>query len=138
MIRSYNLDFCKLEIHSDHMIATMYEGIVVSINNNSILIKIAEEHFKNTPFVYITHRIHSYSVDPIVYIRTAKIPNLVGFAVVSNDPIQKTLTKYEKTFFEKEFRRFDDMKSALTWKNEMIKKYPHKDTSSHIQKKRIN
>jgi len=137
MIRLYNLDFCKLEIHHDHVIAIMHEGIVVSVENNAILIKIAEKHFKKKPFVYITHRIHSYSVDPIVYIKTAKIPNLVGFAVVSNDPIQKTLTKYEKSFFEKEFRRFDDMKSALAWKDKMVKKHPYKAISSHKQKKRI-
>ncbi|WP_299443537.1 hypothetical protein [uncultured Aquimarina sp.] len=137
MIRLYNLEFCKLEIHHDHMIAIMHEGIVVSIENNSILIKIAEEHFKNKPFVYITHRIHSYSVDPIVYIKTASISNLVGFAVVSKNPIQKTLTKYEKSFFKKDFKRFDDMESALVWKDEMIKKHPHKGVYSHKQKKRI-
>ncbi|MDH7446837.1 hypothetical protein [Aquimarina sp. 2201CG14-23] len=137
MIRLYELDFCRLEIHKDYVLAIMHEGIIVSVENNSILIKIAEKHFKKTPFVYITHRINSYSVDPIVYIKTAKIPNLLGFAVVSNDPIQKTLTKYEKSFFNKEFRRFDDIKSALAWKNEMIKKHPSGAMSFQKQKKRI-
>lgn len=138
MIKSYELDFCDLEIHEDYVLATMHEGIVVSVENNAVLIRIAEKHFKNIPFVYITNRINSYSVDPIVYIKTAKIPSLLGFAVVSNDPIQKTLTKYEKKFFKKEFKRFDDLESAITWKDQMIKKHPYKTiTPKDKQKKSI-
>ncbi|WP_298538557.1 hypothetical protein [uncultured Aquimarina sp.] len=138
MIRSYNLDFCKLDVYQNYMIAVMKEGIVVSEKNNSILIKIAEKHFKKAPFVYITHRIHSYAVDPIIYIKTAKVPNLLGFAVVSNDPKQKVQTTYEKSFFKKEFRQFDDVESALTWKDDLINKYKELTISSDKQKKRIN
>ncbi|WP_299242817.1 hypothetical protein [uncultured Aquimarina sp.] len=138
MIRSYNLDFCKLDVYQNYMIAVMKEGIVVSEKNNSILIKIAEKHFKKAPFVYITHRIHSYAVDPIIYIKTAKVPNLLGFAVVSNDPKQKVQTTYEKSFFKKEFRQFDDVESALTWKDDLINKHKELTISSDKQKKRIN
>ncbi|WP_378175818.1 hypothetical protein [Aquimarina sp. SS2-1] len=137
MIRLYNLDFCSLEIHHNYMIAVMKEGIVVSATNNSILIKIAEKHFKKAPFVYITHRIHSYAVDPIVYIKTAEVSNLIGFAVVSKDPRQKEQTTYEKSFFKKEFRRFDDIESALSWKEELISKYQQSKSFSDKDKKGI-
>jgi len=80
-----------------------------------------KNHFQNKAFVYITHRIHSYSVDPTVYLETVKIPNLVALAVVSDDPIQKSQTKVEKTFFKKEFRQFNDMESALAWKDEVLR-----------------
>ncbi|WP_299254593.1 hypothetical protein [uncultured Aquimarina sp.] len=122
MIRSYNLDFCKLDVYQNYMIAVMKEGIVVSEENNSVLIKIAEKHFKKAPFVYITHRVNSYAVDPIIYIKTAEVPNLLGFAVVSNDPKQKIQTTYEKSFFKKELRQFDDIESALAWKDSLITK----------------
>ncbi|MFD2561127.1 hypothetical protein [Aquimarina rubra] len=138
MIRFYDLDFCKLEIHHNYMIAVMKEGIVVSATNNSILIKIAEKHFKKTPFVYITHRIHSYSVDPIVYIKTGEVHNLLGFAVVSKNPMQEIQTKYERSFFKKEFRRFDDIESALSWKDELIEKHQSKKTHTDEEKKGIN
>lgn len=121
MIKSYTLDFCTLEIHDDYVLAVMNEGITVDKQNNAVLIEIAESHF-DTPFVYITHRIHSYSVDPIVYIRTAQIEHLKGFAVVSKDPVQKTQTTYEKTFFDKEFKHFETMEDALKWKNKLLKK----------------
>ncbi|MDY8138985.1 hypothetical protein [Aquimarina sp. 2201CG5-10] len=138
MVKLYNLDFCKLEIHHNHMIAVMNEGIIVDSTNNSILIKIAEKHYKDTPFVYITHRINSYAVDPIIYIKTAQVTNLVGFAVVSKNPMQKIQTKLEKSLFNKEFRYFDDMNSALKWKDEIIGNYKKNIISRGSKKKRIN
>ncbi|MHA7059387.1 hypothetical protein ACWGOQ_0019325 [Aquimarina sp. M1] len=138
MIRFYDLDFCKLEIYPNYMMAIMKEGIVVSVENNATLIKIAEKHFKKAPFVYITHRIHSYAVDPMVYIKTAEIPNLLGFVVVSKDPKQETQTIYEKSFFKKEFRRFDDMESALNWKDSLIEKNQREKNSSYKEKKGID
>jgi hypothetical protein len=62
----------------------MHEGTNVLPENNKILLEVANEYFKNQAFVYITHRINSYSVDPQIYLETAKIENLKGFAVVSN------------------------------------------------------
>lgn len=122
MIKSYTLNFCDLEIHKDYVLAIMHEGIIVDKENNTILIDIAEKHFKNTPFVYITHRINSYSVDPIVYIKTAQIKSLMGFAIVSKSPNQKKLSTYEKTFFNKEFKLFEKMEEALQWKDKLLKK----------------
>jgi len=120
------------------MIAVMKEGIVVSDTHNSLLIKIAKKHYKKAPFVYITHRIHSYSVDPIIYIKTAKVSNLIGFAVVSKDPLQKSQTAFEKSFFKKEFRQFDDVASALLWKDTLIKNHQENIVlPNKKQKKRI-
>ncbi|SEK23182.1 hypothetical protein SAMN04487910_0026 [Aquimarina amphilecti] len=138
MIRLYNLDFCKLEIYHNYMVAVMNEGIVVCTLKNSILIKIAEKHFKKTPFVYITHRLNSYAVDPIIYIKTAEVSNLIGFAVVSNDPKQKILTTYEKSFFKKEFKQFENLEAALIWKDDIVKKNNDDTTSISKQKKSTN
>ncbi len=120
MIASYDLGFCTMNIHSDHVITVMNEGITVLPEYNDIFLQIVDKHYKNKPFVYISNRIHSYSVNPAIYLETAKIPNLVGFAVVSNDPKQRMLTKVEKTFFQKEFRQFDTIKDAMDWKNELL------------------
>ncbi len=123
MIASYDLGFCLMDIYENYVINVMNEGITVSPEHNKIFVEIAEKHFKNKTFVYITHRIHSYSVDPTIYIETAKIKNLVGFAVVSNTSLQKMQTKVEKVFFGKEFRHFDTITEALNWKDEIIKKH---------------
>ncbi|WP_378175812.1 hypothetical protein [Aquimarina sp. SS2-1] len=120
MITSYQFDFGLVEIYNDHIKVTMNEGIIVSPEHNDVLLEMVRKHYSNRNFVYITHRVHSYSVNPTIYLETAKIKNLAGFAVVSNDPIQKILTKLEKTFFNKEFRQFDNLESALKWKDEIL------------------
>lgn len=116
---AHTLDFCKLELHEDYVLAVMNEGIVVDKENNAVLIDIAEKHY-NKPFIYITHRVNSYSVDPIVYIKTAELELLKGFAVVSKDPVQKSQTSYEKTFFNKEFRYFETVEDAIKWKDQIL------------------
>lgn len=123
MITKYDFGFCNVEIYDDYVKVVINEGETVSPEHNETLIELANAHFKNRPFVYITHRIYSYSVNPTIYLETSKIENLVGFAVVSTNHKQKIQTKLEKAFFEKEFRQFDTMEEALSWKNEIIHKY---------------
>ncbi|WP_298538561.1 hypothetical protein [uncultured Aquimarina sp.] len=121
MIISYQLDFGFIEIYEDYIKVTMNEGITVSPEHNDVLLEMVHKHYNNKPFLYITHRINSYAVNPTIYLETAKIQNLAGFAVVSNDPRQKIQTKLEKAFFNKEFRQFDTMESALEWKDQILK-----------------
>ncbi len=122
MIATYNLGFCQLDIYDDYTLAVMNEGITVSPEHNDVFLKVVEKHFQNKAFVYISNRINSYSVNPAIYLETAKIKNLVGFAVVSKDPKQKMQTKVEKTFFGKEFRQFDTIEEALQWKEEIMRR----------------
>jgi len=119
----HDLSFCRLELHKNYVFAVMHEGIVVDEKNNTILIEIIENHYRNIPFVYITHRINSYSVDPTVYRRTSKIKSLVGLAVVSSMQTQKISVAYEKHFFSKEFCHFHSLKEAIAWKDEILKTY---------------
>lgn len=123
MIESYDLEFCTIEIYEDHTIAMMKEGVVVSPKHVQVFSKIVNKHYKNKPFVYISKRINSYSVNPITHIKSSKISNLVALAVVSNDPKQQLQTKIEKPFFERDFCHFHTIEEALVWKDEIIKKH---------------
>lgn len=123
MITSYDFYFCHVEIYNDYLKVIMKEGVTVSPEYNDVLLQIVELHFKNKAFVYVTHRINSYAINPTIYLETVKIKNLVGFTVVSDNPRQKMQTKVEKIFFEKEFQQFDTMEAALEWKDMIIKKY---------------
>ncbi len=120
MIASFDFSFCKVEIHTDYVLTIMTEGITVIPKYNNLLLMATDQYYKNKPFVYISHRINSYAVDPSIHIEMSKIPNLVGFAVVSNNPIQKMQTALEQSLFEKELRLFTTLKSAIAWKNKII------------------
>ncbi len=120
MIKKYHFDFCTLKVYSDYVLAVMNEGITVSPEHNDILIEISKKHFSNKNFVYMTHRVNSYSVNPEVYFKTAQIANLSGFIVISNSPLQEHQTRIEKMFFNKPFQKFDTIEEAIIWKNVLL------------------
>ncbi|MCA0152899.1 hypothetical protein [Winogradskyella vincentii] len=120
MRASLTLNFCDMSIYDNYLVVVMHEGINVLPEHNEILIEVANEYFKNQAFVYITHRINSYSVDPQIYFETAKIENLKGFAVVSNDYKAKSNAEVEKMFFNKPFGIFSELNEAVDWANELV------------------
>ena len=120
MKKTLTLDFCKMTIHDNYMVVVMNEGINITPNHNNVLLEITENYFLGKPFVYITNRINSYSVDPKIYFETAKIENLVGFAVVSNDYKAKTNAEVEKLFFTKPFKIFSKLSEAAAWADNFV------------------
>ncbi len=119
MIATQTHEFGVLEIYDSYVKAIMFEGITVKPEHNTVLQNIAEKYYFNKKFGYITHRLNSYSVDPRVYVETSKIPNLVAFAVVSQDPVNLSNTEVEKLFLKKPFRAFKKMEAAIAWINEI-------------------
>lgn len=108
-------DFCNIEIYDDYIVVIMFEGITVAPNYNEVLVHISEKYFKNMYFGYITHRIHSYAVDPRIYFETSKIKNLAAFAVVSSKQIDVSNTQLEKIFLKKPFKHFFELEKAIYW-----------------------
>jgi hypothetical protein len=113
-------DFCKIHVYDNYLIAVMNEGITVTSKHNAILQNIANVYYKNKPFVYLTHRIHSYSVDPAIYTETSKIENLVGFGVISKDFKAKSNAEIEKLFLSKPFEIFDSIEDAIVWVKQIL------------------
>lgn len=120
MIDSINFDFGKAQIFKDFVVFEMFEGVHITPEHNQILEEIVEQYFKGRPFVYITHRKHSYSVDPSIYFKTSKIENLAGFAVVAGVPVAKANAEVEKLFLSKPFEIFRDIDSAIAWAKHII------------------
>ncbi|MFT5752490.1 MAG: hypothetical protein ACI828_001393 [Flavobacteriales bacterium] len=99
----------------------MNEGITVIPEYNNILVNLTNTYFKEKNFVYISHRIHSYSIDPTIYLDTVRIENLKGFVVVSSGSEKEIAsTKVEKLFFKKPFALFDSLQDAIHWKNTLL------------------
>ncbi len=120
MKETLTLDFCDITIYDNYMVVVMKEGMDITPDYNSVLVEITNTYFPKQPFVYITHRIHSYSVDPKIYFETAKIENLKGFAVVSNKYQAKVNAQIEQMFFSKPFEIFTDLEDAIEWANKLV------------------
>ena len=113
------LKFCTLTFFDNYVIAVINEGEHVDHKLNEILIENIELHFKK-PYVYITNRINSYSVDPNIYHRASEVQNLAGFAVVSKEYKTKINAQIEKMFFGKPFEIFTTLEDAIEWKDQLF------------------
>ncbi len=114
-------DFCDMTIYDNYVVVVMKEGINLTPKYNDVLVEITNKYYANKPFVYITNRINSYSVDPKIYYETSKIENLKGFAVVSKNYQAKINAQIEQRFFNKPFEIFSNLDDALEWAEKFIK-----------------
>ncbi len=121
MITTYNFEYCLAEIYQDHICVYINEGVTVIPEHISELNFVTKKHFKNKFFVYIAVRINSYTIDPMIYVESNKIKNLLGIAIVSNHPNQKSHVTIEKVFTNKKLQQFETIEEALQWKDEILK-----------------
>ena len=115
-----DFDFGKVKIQNDIVIAEMKEGITFDINYNAEFLKFCKDHFKEKTYGYISNRVHSYSVNPTVYIDTAKNSNIRAIAIVTSDPINKGNAEIERQFFEYPFEVFTTLEQAVKWMNQVL------------------
>ncbi|MEZ4803132.1 MAG: hypothetical protein R2797_10190 [Gelidibacter sp.] len=120
MIDVLKFDFCEMYIYDNYLVVVMNEGVTITPAHNQILLNIVDTYYKDKNFVYISHRLHSYSVDPAIYFETSKIKNLLGFAVVSKDYKAKTNAEIEKLFLDKPFEVFNTIEEAVSWANSIL------------------
>ncbi|WP_407557208.1 hypothetical protein [Winogradskyella sp. 4-2091] len=121
MEKTVQIEFCTINFYEDYIVTIMNEGVHVDRYHNETLINMAEEYYNGKPFVYITHRINSYSVNPNIYKTTSKMRSLAGFAVVSEDFKAIKNAQIEKLFLNKPFGIFSNLEDAMSWKDEVIK-----------------
>lgn len=122
MLKTLYFEFGEIRIFNSFVIVVMKEGITVKPEYNEDLVNISEKYFKDKPFAYITYRKNSYSVNPMVYLKTSEIENLVAFAVVCKDDLHKSNLELEKMFLKKPFKQFTNLDDAKNWVKELIKK----------------
>ena len=121
MKETLSFDFCDMSIYGNYLVVVIKEGVNITPDHNKVLVEVTKNHFPDQPFVYITHRINSYSVDPKIYFETSKIENLKGFAVVSSSYKAKVNAQIEQMFFNKPFEIFTKLEDAFTWADNLIK-----------------
>ncbi len=115
MIKKLRESFGTVILYEDFAIVEINEGIIYNTEHNEILINIGKSHFGNRPFGYISNRVHSYSLDPTVYLKSGKVDNLKAIAIVSENPRNRTTAELEKTFYCKHFEVFDNLEEAKSW-----------------------
>ncbi|NQX85937.1 MAG: hypothetical protein HRT67_08530 [Flavobacteriaceae bacterium] len=114
------LDFAKITIQECFMIEEINKGVHLTPKHHKTLGKVCSKYFSSTPFIIISHRINSYSVDPIVHKKASENKNLMGFAVVASAPVARANAELEKLFLKKPFEIFETLNEAILWGEEII------------------
>ena len=115
MPKTLKYPFCTIEVYDNYVISCINEGFHLTPDKNKVLEDISSEYFSDKPFVYISYRKNSYSVDPSIYLQTSKIKNLYGMAVVAKVPLAKGNAQIEKLFLNKPFEIFSSLDEAKSW-----------------------
>lgn len=122
MVTTLNFEFGEIRVFKSFVVVVMREGITVKPEHNDVLEDISKKYFKNKFFGYITYRINSYAVNPLVYLKTSEIENLAAFAVVGRDGLKLSNLDVEKLFLKKPLKQFNNLDDAKVWVEELIKK----------------
>lgn len=109
------LEFCKMHFFKNYVICNINEGEIVTQEKSNLQTKTILDYYKDNPFVYITYRTNSYTVDPSIYSNTSDIETLAGFVVVSEGLSAIKNALYEKMFLNKPFAIFEDLEDAILW-----------------------
>ncbi|WP_235841580.1 hypothetical protein [Confluentibacter sediminis] len=120
MIHYYDIGHAEVFVFDHFIIKQVKEGQSSDLLNTSELETIVKEHFENKNMVYISNRVNSYSVNPLVYKEFEKIPNLIAIAVVPHSNSMRLSAELESKFFNKPFEIFENLNTAVSWANRII------------------
>ncbi len=132
MINILELDFATIRIYENLIVTECNEGVLLDVPKNRKVLELAAEVFNNDSFGYISHRINSYAVDPMVYRESAAHPQLKAIAVVSNSEMARNSAKLEKQFYTNKnpFKIFSSLEEAKIWIKEVMIDQSKKESAS--------
>lgn len=122
LIKYYNYEDGELFIFDEFVINQVKEGVVIEPEHNDLLNDIIKRDFKGKNMIYISNRVKSYSVNPLVYPETEKIPNLIGIGLIPKTQLMKKSAEYERQFYDKPYEIFDGLSAAIEWAHELLSK----------------
>lgn len=118
-IQEINYDFGNYYLFETFVIAEINEDVVYTWKHHGK--KVVEElsHIYDNNgenLVYITNRIHAYSVVPSDWINFFKLSyTLKGYAVVSNNQSTLFNSALEKLFMRSKLNKFTTLEDAVVW-----------------------
>jgi len=111
--------------YDNYMISEISEGVIVDYNLVSKITNQLTKKFYGTdvPFVFISNRVNSYSVDPTIHLKTKSLlPNTKGYAVVSYSYVNNEIGELERIFLDIPTVIVKTLQEAIAWANKMQKK----------------
>ncbi|MEH6763240.1 MAG: hypothetical protein V7655_01975 [Aequorivita antarctica] len=115
MFHYYDFKDSEVFIFDNFLVNQIKEGVTVTPDHNEKLREVLDKHFSNKNVVYISNRYFNYAVDPLTYLETSKIHNLVAMAIVAKTELAKSNANLESMFYKKNFEIFETLSEAMVW-----------------------
>ena len=116
------LEFTVLEFYRNHVLSKPKEGQILGPKQVSDLVEICSGYYEGAKFVYLSHRVNDYNVNPTIYLNLDKVRNLAGIGIVSTRTSSLSMANFEKKFSKLPYEVFTHMDDALEWVEELLKK----------------
>lgn len=130
IIKYFNYVDGELFIFDHFVINQIKEGVVIEPSHNDLLNEIIQQNYKGKNMIYISNRVKSYSVNPLVYPEAEKIPNLIAIGIMPKTRVMRKSAEYERQFYDKPYEIFDKLSDAFQWANGLIEKDQAVDNSN--------
>ncbi len=116
------LEIGKFQFFSNVIVGEFNDGVHVTHEKLALPLQMAREVYGDSvPVVYLSHRVHSYSSNPIGHKKLiAQFPNFVGFGVVSNNRYRRGLIRLEKHFIKGPVQVFYELPEAFDWAERLL------------------
>ncbi|CAM3384457.1 hypothetical protein [Aequorivita lipolytica] len=91
------------------------EGIMLSYKKDLSVILLIQNITEGKPWVYISNRVNSYSIQPLDYKYLNKVPSLKALGVVNFSEVGYLNSELEAKFCKKPFQMFYNLNEAVIW-----------------------
>lgn len=114
----------RFVFYQNIIVGEVNEGEHSTFENAKEIFNLAEEIYGNdNRFIYISHRINSYSVDPFWFIKAKiQLPNCKAFVLVADKSGKEKFAKIEKMFIKSKLVMHDNLENAIAWADEFFAK----------------
>ncbi len=116
------LDIGLFFFYPNMVVSQMNEGVTVNFDNVlPVLLKGLQYYSADTPLVYISNRINSYSFDPTIHLEAREVfSNLKGYGVVVYDDMNLRIAQLEQEFINYPIRIFHSLEEARNWGQQLL------------------
>lgn len=124
LIAEHELAIGSFECYPNLVIGRIHQGVKINLDNALPVMAIGVNYYnESNPVVYLSDRMHSYSIDPTMHLEAHKLfPFVLGYGVVAYNELNYRVAQLETRFLPCEGGVFRSMEDGLRWAQELIER----------------
>lgn len=120
ILQHHDLGYTDVFVFEHYLINQIKDGVVITYEHYEVLKEFVDKYFSDSNLVYLSNRVNSYTVNPLVHRKTSTIDNLLGVGIVVDTSLKEQAALFEKQFYDKEFEIFLTLQEGIMWATGLI------------------